>query len=84
MNKQGYINLEDRLLKLIQETKSTREELNIIPTFTLRTAAAISFGVSRKQIERAAKILEEQGKIRIGDTIRDKYYELVLEDKSES
>ena len=77
MKKQENITLEDRLFKLIQDTNKIREELNIIPLYTLRTQAAISLSKSRKQVEKAAKVLQEQGKIRIGDTINDKYYELI-------
>ena len=77
MNNQKSTTLRDRLLTLVKKTKEMRELLNIVPTFTVRTQAAITFGVSRKQIDKAAKSLEEEGLIRIGDTINDKYYELI-------
>ena len=77
MNNQKSTSLRDRLLTLIRTTKDTRELLNIVPTFTVRTQAAITFAVSRKQIDKAAKSLEEEGLIRIGDTMSDKYYELI-------
>ena len=83
MSKQEYTALEYRLLKLIDETKRTREELNIIPTHTMRTQVSISFGKSRKEIERAARSLEQKGLIRIGDTICDKYYELIEQNEIE-
>lgn len=77
MKKQESTNLCDRLLTLIEKTKETREALNIVPTFTSRVQAAITLNHSRKQIDVAAKRLEAEGKIRIGDTICDKYYELI-------
>lgn len=79
MNKHGYTSLYTKLLTLIEQTKRTREELNIVPTFTLRTQAAITLGLSRKRIEQVARKLEADGRIRIGDTIRDKYYKLISE-----
>lgn len=83
MKQREFTTLEDRLLKLIGETKRTRKELNIIPTHTMRTQVAISFGKSRKEIERAARSLEQKGLIRIGDTISDKYYELIEQNEIE-
>ena len=77
MNKQEYTGLVSRLLTLVRQTKETRELLNIVPSFTPRTQAAITLGVSRKQIEKAAKVLEGDGIIRMGDTRNDKYYELI-------
>lgn len=83
MKQREFTTLEDRLLKLVRETKHTREELNIVPTYTLRTQVSISFGKSRKEIERAARSLEQKGLIRIGDTICDKYYELIEQNEIE-
>ena len=77
MNKLKSTNLASKLLTLISSTKETREALNIVPTFTTRLQAALTLGVSRKQIDKVAKELEQEGKIRFGDTMNDKYYELL-------
>lgn len=79
MNKHESTSLYAKLLTLIEQTKRTREELNIVPTFTTRLQAALTLNVSRKQIEVIARQLEVDGKIRIGDTRNDKYYELISE-----
>ena len=79
MNKHESTSLYAKLLTLIEQTKRTREELNIVPTFTMRLQAALTLNVSRKQIEVIARQLETDGKIRIGDTRNDKYYELISE-----
>ncbi len=79
MNKHESTSLYAKLLTLIEQTKRTREELNIVPTFTTRLQAALTLNVSRKQIEVIARQLEADGKIRIGDTRNDKYYELISE-----
>ena len=79
MNKLKSTSLANKLLTLISTTKETREALNIVPTFTIRLQAALTLSVSRKQIDKAAKELEQEGKIRIGDTRNDKYYELLPE-----
>lgn len=79
MNKHESTSLYAKLLTLIEQTKITREELNIVPTFTIRLQAALTLNVSRKQIEVIARQLEADGKIRIGDTRNDKYYELISE-----
>ena len=79
MNKHESTSLYAKLLTLIEKTKRTREELNIVPTFTTRLQAALTLNVSRKQIEVIARQLETDGKIRIGDTRNDKYYELISE-----
>ena len=79
MNKHESTSLYAKLLTLIEQTKRTREELNIVPTFTTRLQAALTLNVSRKQIEVIARQLETDGKIRIGDTRNDKYYELISE-----
>ena len=79
MNKHEPTSLYAKLLTLIKQGKRTREELNIVPTFTLRTHAAITLGLTRKRIEEVARQLEADGKIRIGDTRNDKYYELISE-----
>ena len=79
MNKRESTSLYAKLLTLIEQTKRTREELNIVPTFTTRLQAALTLNVSRKQIEVIARQLEADGKIRIGDTRNDKYYELISE-----
>ena len=79
MNKHESTSLYAKLLTLIEQTKRTREELNIVPTFTIRLQAALTLNVSRKQIEVIARQLEADGKIRIGDTRNDKYYELISE-----
>ena len=79
MNKLKYTSLASKLLTLISTTKETREALNIVPTFTTRLQAALTLSVSRKQIDKAAKELEKEGKIRFGDTMNDKYYELLPE-----
>lgn len=79
MNKHESTSLYAKLLALIEQTKRTREELNIVPTFTTRLQAALTLNVSRKQIEVIARQLEADGKIRIGDTRNDKYYELISE-----
>ena len=78
MNKHESTSLYAKLLTLIEQTKRTREELNIVPTFTTRLQAALTLNVSRKQIEVIARQLEADGKIRIGDTRNDKYYELIV------
>ena len=77
MNKHESTSLYAKLLTLIEQTKRTREELNIVPTFTTRLQAALTLNVSRKQIEVIARQIEADGKIRIGDTRNDKYYELI-------
>ena len=78
MKKHGQsTSLCDRLLNLVIVTKETREAFGIVPTFITRIHAVLSLNASRKQIDAAAKQLEEEGKIRIGDTVRDKYYELI-------
>ena len=69
--------LADRLLAHIRTTKETREQLNIVPTFTTRLQASLTLGKSRKEIEKIAKELECNGVIRIGETCNDKYYELI-------
>lgn len=79
MNKHESTSLYAKLLTLIEQTKRTREELNIVPTFTTRLQAALTLNVSRKQLEVIARQLEADGKIRIGDTRNDKYYELISE-----
>lgn len=79
MNKHESTSLYGKLLTLIEQTKRTREELNIVPTFTTRLQAALTLNVSRKQLEVIARQLEADGKIRIGDTRNDKYYELISE-----
>ena len=79
MNKHESTSLYAKLLTLIEQTKRTREELNIVPTFTMRLQAALTLNVSRKQIDVIARQLEADGKIRIGDTRNDKYYELISE-----
>ena len=79
MNKHESTSLYAKLLTLIEQTKRTREELNIVPTFTTRLQAALTLNVSRKQIDVIARQLEADGKIRIGDTRNDKYYELISE-----
>lgn len=79
MNKHESTSLYAKLLTLIEQTKRTREELNIVPTFTTRLQAALTLNVSCKQIEVIARQLEADGKIRIGDTRNDKYYELISE-----
>lgn len=79
MNKHESTSLYAKLLTLIEQTKRTREELNIVPTFTTRLQAALTLNVSREQIEVIARQLEADGKIRIGDTRNDKYYELISE-----
>lgn len=79
MNKHESTSLYAKLLTLIEQTKRTREELNIVPTFTMRLQASLTLNVSRKQIEVIARQLEADGKIRIGDTRNDKYYELISE-----
>ena len=79
MNKHESTSLYAKLQTLIEQTKRTREELNIVPTFTTRLQAALTLNVSRKQIEVIARQLEADGKIRIGDTRNDKYYELISE-----
>ncbi|MBR4029331.1 MAG: hypothetical protein IKJ08_07080 [Alistipes sp.] len=65
---------------MIEQTKRTREELNIVPTFTTRLQAALTLNVSRKQIEVIARQLEADSKIRIGDCRNDKYYELIKDE----
>lgn len=79
MKSQKSINLADKLLAVISTTKETREVLNIVPTFTTRLQAALTLNVSRKQIDTIAKELEKEGRIRIGDTCNDKYYEIIRE-----
>ena len=79
MKSQKSINLADKLFALISTTKETREVLNIVPTFTTRLQAALTLNVSRKQIDTIAKELEKEGRIRIGDTCNDKYYEIIRE-----
>ena len=79
MNKHESTSIYAKLLTLIEQTKRTREELNIVPTFTTRLQAVLTLNVSRKQIEVIARQLEADGKIRIGDTRNDKYYELISE-----
>lgn len=76
MKKQGFIEA-DSLLTLICNTKEVREKLNMQPTFTTRLGASISLGLSFKRIDAMANQLAIEGKIRIGDTISDKYYELI-------
>ena len=68
MNKHESTSLYAKLLTLIEQTKRTREELNIVPTFTTRLQAALTLNVSRKQIEVIARQIEADGKIRIGNT----------------
>ena len=81
MNNQKSTILADKLLTLIRATKETREALNIVPTFTTRLQAALTLNVSRKQIDLAAKELEKEGVIDIGETCNDKCYRLLTSSK---
>lgn len=67
--------MNEELLQYITSEYERKRVANIVPPFTTDIQAANALNVSREQITEVARILEHSGKIRIGRTISNDYYE---------
>lgn len=70
--------MKELLLQYITEEYNRKKAANIVPPYTTAIQATNALNTSREQIKTAAKVLEYSGKIRIGRTISDDYYEVVM------
>ena len=70
--------MKELLLQYITEEYNRKKAANIVPPHTTAIQAANALNTSQEQIKTAAKVLEYSGKIRIGRTISDDYYEVVI------
>lgn len=70
--------MKEQLLQYITEEYNRKKAANIVPPYTTAIQAAKALNTSREQIRPVAKMLEYSGKIRIGRTISDDYYEIVM------
>lgn len=70
--------MKELLLQYITDEYHRKKAANIIPPDTTDIQAANALKTSREQIKMAARILEHSGKIRIGRTISNDYYEVLI------
>lgn len=69
--------MTERLLCYITEQHERKTATNSVPTYTTAIEAANALGISRSRVVELAKRLEDSGKIRIGRTISDNYFQIV-------
>lgn len=68
--------IEQRLYQYIATEHERKCRLKIVPNLTTKIDAAATLMVSPNQISSAAKKLESSGKIIIGRTFTDDYYQI--------